>query len=98
MKTFLLAAGLGTRLRPLTDETPKCLLPIGGKPLLQIWLELMGKHGVSEVLVNTHWHAGKVLEFIKENEGERGWPAVRVFFEPELLGSGGNPLDQPGVG
>ena len=64
MKAFLLSAGLGTRLRPLTDEIPKCLLPIGGKPLLQIWMELMGRHGVSEVLVNTHWHAEKVESFV----------------------------------
>lgn len=64
MKAFLLAAGLGTRLRPLTDEIPKCLLPFGAKPLLQIWLELLGKHGVSEVLVNTHWHAEKVERFL----------------------------------
>ena len=48
----------------MTDEIPKCLLPIGGKPLLQIWLELLGKHGVSEVLVNTHWHAEKVERFL----------------------------------
>ena len=64
MKAFLLSAGLGTRLRPLTDEIPKCLLVIGGKPLLQIWMELMGRHGVSEVLVNTHWHAEKVESFV----------------------------------
>ena len=67
MKAFLLAAGVGTRLRPLTDEIPKCLLPIGGKPLLQIWLELLGRHGVSEVLVNTHWHAGKVEAFLSSD-------------------------------
>ena len=59
MKAFLLAAGLGTRLRPLTDEMPKCLLPVCGKQLLEIWLDLLGKHGVDEVLVNTHWYADK---------------------------------------
>ena len=95
MKAFLLSAGLGTRLRPLTDEIPKCLLPIGGKPLLQIWMELMGRHGVSEVLVNTHWHAEKVGQYIakiekrKEELGETHLPRVRVFHEAELLGSAG---------
>ena len=67
-KAFLLAAGLGTRLRPLTNEIPKCLLPIGGKPLLQIWLEHLGKHRVNEVLINTHWHHEKVEEFLSAPE------------------------------
>ena len=54
MKAFLLAAGLGTRLRPITDTIPKCLVEINGKPLLQWWLELFEKYGVNEVLINTH--------------------------------------------
>ena len=100
MKAFLLSAGLGTRLKPLTDEIPKCLLTIGGKPLLQIWMELMARHGVSEVLVNTHWHAKKVEGFIKEAEkvrksedmtGER-WPEAQLFHEAALLGSAGTLL------
>jgi NDP-sugar pyrophosphorylase family protein len=66
LKAFLLSAGLGTRLRPLTDEMPKCLLPICGQPLLEIWLELLGLDGVSEVLVNTHWHYEKVEAFVKQ--------------------------------
>jgi len=65
-KAFLLAAGLGTRMRPLTNEIPKCLLPIGGKPLLQIWLEHLGKNRVNEVLINTHWHHEKVEAFVKQ--------------------------------
>ena len=48
----------------MTDEMPKCLLPVCGQPLLEIWLELLGKHRVDEVLVNTHWHADKVDSFI----------------------------------
>ncbi len=44
MKAFLLSAGLGTRLRPLTDEMPKCLLPTCGQPLLEIWMDLLGLH------------------------------------------------------
>ncbi len=91
LKAFVLAAGLGTRLKPLTDETPKCLLPINGKPLLQIWLESLRLQGVDEVLVNTHWLSQKVETFLKtwrNNSGLR----VTTFYEPELLGSGGTIL------
>jgi len=89
MKAFLLAAGLGTRLRPLTDQTPKCLLPVGGQPLLEIWLELLGQHGVDEVLVNTHHLAGQVRAF------SRSWdksPRIRLAHEETLLGSAGTIL------
>ncbi len=54
MKAFLLAAGKGTRLRPLTDSVPKCLVPVKGVPLLGIWLKLLGMHGITDVLVNLH--------------------------------------------
>ena len=54
MKGFLLAAGLGTRLRPLTENTPKCLLRIDGVPLIDGWLDAFEKAGVDEVLVNLH--------------------------------------------
>lgn len=101
MKAFLLSAGLGTRLRPLTNETPKCLLPIGGKPLLEIWLELLGLYGVSEALVNTHWYADKVERFLSAdyadytdqiNNEKRPKPNIKLFYEEELLGSGGTLL------
>jgi mannose-1-phosphate guanylyltransferase len=67
-KAFLLSAGLGTRLRPLTSTMPKCLLPIGDKPLLEVWLEHLYKHGIDEVLINTHWHSDKVEEFINSRK------------------------------
>lgn len=87
MKAFLLTAGLGTRLRPLTNGTPKCLLPIGGKPLLEIWLELMERHGIDQVLMNTHWLSEKVEVFL-EGRKKRG-PKVISYHEPKLLGSAG---------
>ena len=90
LKAFLLAAGIGTRLRPLTNDIPKCLLPIGGKPLLQIWLEHLCKHGIDEVLISTHWHHEKVEEFLKRC---CEYPLnVLTFHEPELLGSAGTLL------
>ena len=90
MKAFLLSAGLGTRLSPLTNETPKCLLPINGKPLLQIWLEHLLKHGIKEVLVNTHWHHEKVEAFLEKWRSNH--LRVVTFHEPELLGSAGTLL------
>lgn len=86
MKAFLLAAGLGTRLRPITDVTPKCMLRIGGRPLLDIWLDALAAAGVTEVLVNLHHLAGLVRAHLS---GRAGPPSVRLAEEPELLGSAG---------
>jgi mannose-1-phosphate guanylyltransferase len=91
IRAFLLAAGKGTRLRPLTDKIPKCLLPIGNKPLLQIWLENLEQHGIEEVLINTHWHAEQVEEFLQK-QGSQFNIMIKTFYEPELLGSGGTIL------
>jgi mannose-1-phosphate guanylyltransferase len=86
VKAFLLAAGHGTRLRPYTDATPKCLLPIGGTPMLEIWLALCRRYRISDVLVNTHAHASAVVDFVRRwRDGVR----VRVVEEPELYGSAG---------
>jgi mannose-1-phosphate guanylyltransferase len=86
MKAFLLAAGNGTRLRPLTDSVPKCLLPIQGVPLLEIWLNNCKADGITDVLVNTHAHAGIIRQFAAEQK-----TGVRMCIteEPELLGSAG---------
>jgi mannose-1-phosphate guanylyltransferase len=89
MKAFLLAAGFGTRLRPLTDTIPKCMVPVHEKPLLEWWLDLLLRHGVSEVLINTHYLPGPVRDFIAGyNARKSGLNAVE-FYEPTLLGSGG---------
>lgn len=88
MKAFLLAAGKGTRLRPLTDTTPKCLLPICGKPLLSIWLELLERHGISDVLINTHHHAEQVESFLRCRQGHHRLN-IRISHEEVLLGSAG---------
>jgi mannose-1-phosphate guanylyltransferase len=89
MKAFLLAAGEGRRLRPMTDRIPKCLVPIGGTPLLGIWLRLLESQGVTGALVNTHHLAGEVDTFL------RSWPTsmdVVTVHEPRLLGSAGTVL------
>jgi len=86
MKAFLLAAGHGTRLRPYTDTLPKCLLPIRGIPMLEIWLALCRQYGITEVLVNTHAHASAVKAFVSRwRDGVR----VSVVEEQELYGSAG---------
>lgn len=86
MKAFLLAAGVGSRLRPITDTIPKCMVPIGGQPLLDIWLDAFDHAGVDEVLVNLHHLPDVVVRYL---DARTGGPAVRTFFEPELLGSAG---------
>jgi len=87
MKAFLLGAGVGSRLRPLTDHTPKCLVPVRGRPLLAIWFDALVRHGVSEVLLNTHHLPGRVREFVETSTptGLR----VTLFHEERLLGSAG---------
>jgi mannose-1-phosphate guanylyltransferase len=89
LKAFLLAAGHGTRLRPLTDKIPKCLLPIRGIPMLQIWLEACSYFGIEEVLINIHAHAEAVHEFLRKHPHSS---KVRVVEEKELLGSAGTLL------
>ena len=89
MKAFLLAAGLGTRLRPITNTTPKCMLVIDDRPLLDIWLDAFDAAGVDEVLVNLH-HLPEVVS--QHLAARTAPPSVRTVFEPELLGSAGTLL------
>jgi mannose-1-phosphate guanylyltransferase len=89
VKAFLLAAGVGSRLRPITDTTPKCMLVIDDRPLLDIWLDAFRRAGVDEVLVNLHHLPGVVSRHLAAHAAP---PAVRTFFEPELLGSAGTLL------
>jgi mannose-1-phosphate guanylyltransferase len=86
VKAFLLSAGVGSRLRPITDTIPKCMVEIDGRPLLEIWLDAFHRAGVDEVLVNLHHLPGPVLEHVAARSGP---PAVHTVFEPELLGSAG---------
>lgn len=85
---LLLAAGLGTRLRPITDRIPKALLPVCGRPILDIHLErLLAPRGPARrVVVNTHHLAEPVREHIERHPSR---DRVRVSHEPEILGTGG---------
>jgi mannose-1-phosphate guanylyltransferase len=86
VKAFLLTAGLGTRLRPLTDHTPKCLLPIAGRPLIDYWFDLFERYGIDDVLINLHHLPEQVESYLK---AKRFQGAISTSFEPELLGSAG---------
>ncbi len=86
MKAFLLAAGKGTRLQPLTLHTPKCLVPVGGRPLIEYWFDLFQVHGIGEVLVNTSHLSEKVRTYLSGNSRDI---RIEVTFEENLLGSGG---------
>ena len=86
MKAILLAAGLGTRLGELTRHVPKCLLPICGQPLLTYWFRALERAGVEDVLINLHYHADAVRNYLSGLETPI---RVTTFYEPELLGSAG---------
>ena len=86
MRALLLAAGLGTRLRPLTLTVPKCLVPVHGKPLLDYWLENLFSAGIERVLLNTHWLADAVRAHVATSPYRY---RVDLVHETELLGTGG---------
>ncbi len=89
MKALLLAAGLGTRLRPITDNVPKCLVPIHGKPLLEYWLDMLLPNGIERVLINTHYLPHAVRAFVA---GSRWRDSIDMVHEEILLGTGGTVL------
>lgn len=67
MKAMIFAAGLGTRLRPLTDTLPKALLPIAGKTLLQWQVENLKSAGIRDIVINVHHFADRIIEYIQKN-------------------------------
>ncbi|MDO8289820.1 MAG: nucleotidyltransferase family protein [Parvibaculum sp.] len=87
MRALLLAAGMGTRLRPITNAIPKCLVPIHGRPLLDYWLELLfDDNAIERILVNTHYLSNKVDSFVANS---RHRDRIDLIYEPSLLGTGG---------
>jgi len=87
MKAMILAAGLGTRLRPLTDHLPKALVQVGGRTMLEITLSRLRLFGVREVIVNVHHFAEMIVEYLKahDNFGLR----IEISREEKLLDTGG---------
>jgi mannose-1-phosphate guanylyltransferase len=86
MLAYVRAAGLGTRLRPLTERVPKCLVPIAGRPLLGWWFELLAQHGVDRVVLNVHSHPEQVNTYVAALTTPI---RVKLVHEPTLLGSAG---------
>ncbi len=89
MRALLLAAGLGTRLRPLTDTIPKCLIPIHKKPLLEYWLRMLSDARVYPILVNLHYFAHKVRNYLETTQFK---DIVFTVYEEKLLGTAGTLL------
>lgn len=82
----LLAAGVGSRLAPLTDTWPKCLMPIGKRPLLDYWLATLRGAGIQRAIVNVHAHSDLVLSYLSRSI-YASW--VSAAYEEELLGTAG---------
>ncbi|MCF8266686.1 MAG: nucleotidyltransferase family protein [Ignavibacteriales bacterium] len=87
MRAMILAAGLGTRLRPLTGSLPKAMVEIDGKPLIQIVIERLKQAGFREIIINLHHFPEKIMGFLNENQFF-GLP-IRDSAEEELLDTGG---------
>ena len=86
MNAILLAAGFGTRLKPLTDSVPKCLVPIKGQALLGIWLQRLSEAKIGPCLINTHYLPSQVNSYIESSPCSS---QVTLCFEPELNGTAG---------
>jgi mannose-1-phosphate guanylyltransferase/phosphomannomutase len=84
---MILAAGMGTRLRPLTDNLPKIMLPIAGRPLIDYIVRLFREHGIEDIAINLHHKPETVREHL--GDGQRFGVHVTYSFEEKLLGTAG---------
>jgi len=87
MKAMILAAGFGTRLRPLTEAKPKALVPVANKPILARNIEYLFYHGIMDIIINAHHHHEQIAAYLREQAslGLR----IELAVEPEILGTGG---------
>lgn len=84
---MILAAGLGTRLRPLTEKKPKALMPVANKPIIGWVIEYLKKHGIDQIVVNAHHHYRQIVDYL---DGGRPFGCeIQVRVEAEILGTGG---------
>ena len=87
MKAMILAAGLGTRLRPLTNDRPKALVEVGGRTMLEITLSRLRAFGIREVIINVHYLADMIVEYLKKNDNFG--MHIEISREDVLLDTGG---------
>ncbi len=90
MKAMILAAGFGKRMRPLTETTPKPLLEVAGKCLIEYHIENIAKAGIKEIVINTHWLAEKIPQSL--GSGERWGVSLQYSHEPDILETAGGIL------
>jgi CTP:phosphocholine cytidylyltransferase-like protein len=90
MKAMVLAAGQGTRLRPLTDTQPKALVPVGGRPMIEYSLLLLRYYGIHDIVINLHHHGEQIEERLADGSGLG--LQITYSVEPELLDTGGGLL------
>ena len=86
MRALLLAAGMGTRLRPLTELLPKCLIPIQGYPLIEYWLAALIKAGITDITINIHYLHELVIKYIEASSYKK---FITLCYEETLLGTAG---------
>ena len=87
MKAMILAAGLGTRLRPLTTNRPKALIPVANKPIIGRTIDYLKGYGVEKLVVNAHHHYQQIIDYL--NDGMAFGLMIDIRIEPEILGTGG---------
>ena len=88
-KALVLAAGFGSRLKPLTDHTPKSLVEVGGKPMIDRVIDQIKEQGINDIIVNTHYLANKIHDHL----AKRGDVKITISHEPEILETGGGVLN-----
>ena len=87
MKAMILAAGLGTRLKPLTDQLPKALVPLHDKPMIEHLLQKLKSAGCNQIIINIHHHAGQIQTFLQNRKSDS--LKITISHEIQLLDTGG---------
>lgn len=87
MKAVILAAGLGTRLKPFTDNLPKVMMPLCGKPLLEHQINWLKKFGFEDILINLHYYPEKITDYF--GDGKKFGGKITYFYEDPILGTAG---------
>ena len=85
LRAVIFSAGIGSRLKPLTNIWPKCLMPIGKRPLLEYWIEILRMNNFHNILINLHHHKEIILDFLNQER----FSFIKKAYEEKLLGTAG---------